>query len=143
MRLFNFYQFSPEELQRLCWLRAIEWLTWPGFLSQPLLPILYIFYPVYGVLALAFIADLLWLPFRHHLVSLQLATLGCFWVRLKWVTIPIGVIFLLHQRRYAAAFAALATPWFAGLPIPGKVGIVETKFWRMAVRSYSAELKAD
>jgi hypothetical protein len=131
MSLFHFFQFSAEQLQRLCWLRAAEWLGWPGFLSQPLLPILYIFYPVYWVLASVFIAGLLWLPFRYQFASLQLATLGSFWVRLKWVTIPLGIVVLLHQRRYVAALVTLTTPWIVGLVnIPGKVGIVEAKFWR-------------
>ena len=133
MTLFKFYQFTPEELQRLCWLRAVEWLGWPAFLSQPLLPILYIFYPVYWVLASLFVAGLLWLPFRYRFASLQLATLGAFWVRLKWVTIPIGTIVLLQQRRYSAVFVTLATPWLVGLlNIPGKVGTIELKFWNIA-----------
>jgi hypothetical protein len=105
------------------------------------LPILYVFYPVYWVLAAVFIAGLLWVPFRYQFVSLQLATLGCFWVRLKWATIPIGGAVLLHQRRYMAVFVTLATPWLAGLlTVSGNVGIVERRFWDIATNetTYSA-----
>lgn len=132
MRFFHFYQFTPEELHRLCWLRAVEWIGWPGFLSQPLLPILYIFYPVPSVLASVFVAGLLWLPIRYRFVSLQLATVGAFWVKLKWVTIPLGVIVLLRQSRYVAALVAFATPWIAGfINLPGQVGIVEEEMWEI------------
>ncbi len=129
MKLLDIGPLSGDELQRMCWLRAVEWLAWPAFISQPLLPIFYLFYPVYWVLAAVFVAGLLWLPFRYRFVSRQLADLGCLWVRLKWVSIPIGIIALLHQRRYAAAVVTLATPWLAGLlNAPGKVGIVQARF---------------
>jgi len=138
MELFD-VRFTPEELQRVCWVRAIEWLAWPAFLSQPLLPILYTLYPVYWVVAAITAAGLFWLPFRYHLVSLRLATLGCFWVRLKWITIPIGVFVLLRQGRFVAAAIALGTPWISGLlNIPGEIGVVERKFWALANRSASA-----
>ena len=58
---------------------------------------------------------------------------GRLWVRLKWITIPIGVIILGTQRRYIAAIVAFATPWIAGLlTVPGQVGTVEAKFMSMA-----------
>jgi hypothetical protein len=129
MKRWTYQGYTEEELQRACWLRATEWMAWPAFISQPLLPILYIFYPVYAVLAVVFIAGLLWVPFRYRLASLPLAMFGCFWVRLKWATIPVGVVVLLFQKRYIAAVVALATPLLAGLlNLPGKIGIVEEKF---------------
>jgi hypothetical protein len=128
MRLWSYQDYTEEELQRACMLRAMEWMVWPAFVSQPLLPVLYIFYPVYWVLVAVFIAGLLWMPFRYRLASLPLATLGCYWVRLKWATIPVGVVVLLYQARYIAAVVALATPLLAGtLNLPGKGGIVEEK----------------
>jgi hypothetical protein len=134
-------QFRPDELTRVCWLRAVEWLAWPAFLSQPLLPLFYVFYPVYWVLLAVVVVGFFWLLFRHKFASLRLATWGCYWVRLKWVTIPIGLLVLFRESRYIAVALTLATPWLASLlnlpaqlaaawilGSPSQVGIVQTKF---------------
>ncbi len=84
------------------------------FLSQPLLPILYVFYPVYDTLVGVVLISILWLLVRYRFANLQLAVLGALWVRLKWITIPIGVYLLFGQHRYVAAAVALLTPWLAG-----------------------------
>ena len=136
----RFATYTPDEIMRLCWLRAVEWVGWPGFLSQPLLPILYIYYPVHWVLLTVASLAILWLPFRHRIASLQLATMGCLWVRVKWLTVPIGVFALLMQRRYLAVAVTLVTPWLAGMlnapaefvaaiaKAPSQVGLVQRKF---------------
>jgi hypothetical protein len=75
------------------------------------------------------LVGLLWLPIRYNFVSVQLAGLGAFWVRMKWVTIPIGVFVLFRQGRYVAVTVALLTPRLTGLlNAPGKVGVVQQKF---------------
>jgi hypothetical protein len=113
---FRFDNYSPDEITRLCWLRAVEWIAWPAFLSQPLLPILYIYYPVYWVL------------------------LGCFWVRLKWLTIPAALFVLFQERRYIAFALTLATPVLVSVlnapsqliaaiaQFPSEIGTVQGKF---------------
>ena len=132
--MFGFASLTPEELTRFCWLLAVEWLACPAFLSQPVLPILYIFYPIYKVLIAVFLVGLLWLPIRYNFVSVQLAALGAFWVRMKWITIPIGVFVLFRQGRYVALAVALLTPWIAGLlNFPGKVGVVQERFLESAL----------
>jgi len=81
-----------------------------------------------------FLVGLLWLPIRYNFVNLQLATLGAFWARLKWVTIPIGVFVLFRQGRYTAVAFALLTPWIIGLlNFPGKIGVVQQKFFESAL----------
>lgn len=144
MRLFRFTQFSSGELTNLCWFRAVEWIAWPAFLSQPLLPLFYIYYPVYWVLLVVVLISFSWLPFRHRVASLQLATLGCFWVRLKWIAIPIAIFFLVRQNRYLAIVLTLATPIAVSLlnaPAqllaaiahrPAQIGIVQKKFLALA-----------
>jgi hypothetical protein len=141
---FRFDHFTQDELTRLCWLRAVEWLAWPAFLSQPLLPILYIYYPIYRVVLAVVLLGFLWLPLRHRFASLQLATLGCFWVRLKWLTIPIGLFVLFREGRYVALATTMATPWIAPLlnapaqflaaiaQSPAQIGIVQRKFLEVA-----------
>jgi membrane-bound metal-dependent hydrolase YbcI (DUF457 family) len=94
--------------------------------------------PVYEGLLLVFIASLLWVPIRYRFASLQLATLGCFWEALEWLTIPTGVMVLLFQKRYVAALFALGTPLVVGLlGIPGKIGIVEARFYVQSAGSES------
>jgi hypothetical protein len=142
---FCFDQFTPDELKRVCWLRAVEWLAWPAFLSQPLLPIFYLYSQVYWVLLAVVLLGFLWLPLRHRFASLQLATLGSFWVRLKWATIPIGLVFLFHERRYTAMAVTLATPVLASWlnapaqllaawvgKSPAQIGIVQQRFLALA-----------
>ena len=113
-------------------------------LSQPLLPILYIYFPVYWVLLGVILLGFAWLPFRYRFASLQLATLGCYWVHLKWLTIPIGLFVLFRQGRYLAFAVALATPWMAALlnapaqfiaaagKSPSQIGIVQERFLQLA-----------
>jgi hypothetical protein len=137
---FRFDTYAPEEITRFCWLRAVEWIAWPAFLSQPLLPILYVYHPVYWVLLGAILAGFLWLPLRHRFASLQLATMGCLWVRVKWLTIPVALFVLFQQRRYMTVALTLATPWLASIlnapaqlvaaiaQSPSQVGIVQRKF---------------
>lgn len=137
-------EFTVGELTRLCWLRAVEWLAWPAFISQTLLPVLYIFYPAYWVLLGVIVVCFLWLPIRHRFASFRLATIGCFFVRLKWATIPTGIFCLLRERRFVAAAVALATPWLASylnFPAqmaaavaghPSEIGTVQEKFLAQA-----------
>ena len=145
MRVLRYTDFTHDELTRLCWLRAVEWLAWPAFLSQPLLPILYVYYPVLYPLTATVIASSVWLLIRYKFMSLELADFGCLWVRLKWITIPIGCLLLLRQGRYVAASLAVATPWLAGvmtLPIAlitpllglrgSLVGVVQEDFMAQA-----------
>lgn len=138
-------EFTQDELTRLCWLRAVEWLAWPAFMSQTLLPILYLFYPVYWVLLGVMIVCFIWLPIRHRLASFRLATIGCLFVRLKWATIPAGIVLLLMQERYLTAAIALATPWLAAylnfpaqivasrVGYPSEIGIVQERFLARAL----------
>jgi hypothetical protein len=141
----RFDQLTPDELTRVCWLRAVEWLAWPAFLSQPLLPVLYIFYPAYWVLLAVVVLGFLWLPLRHRFASMQLATLGSFWVRLKWITIPVGLFVLFRESRYIAIAVTLATPWLASVlnapaqlaaawigKSPSQIGVVQGKFLAIA-----------
>ena len=113
MLLPRYADFTPDELARLCWLRAVEWLAWPAFLSQPLLPILYVYYPVRQALMVTVLAGFVWILIRYNFMNLRLADLGCLWVRLKWITIPIGCLLLLRQGRYAAVVILFRNlmPW--------------------------------
>ena len=46
----NFAGYTEAEIQRWLHLRAIEWSGFPGYISQIVAPILFIFYPWWQVL---------------------------------------------------------------------------------------------
>jgi hypothetical protein len=123
--------YKPEEVLRLSWLRAAEWLSWAAFISQPILPVLYLFWPWYYVWAWVALANLMWRFVRYRFVNYTLATLGCLFVRLKWpVMLILSIYFLLHQE-YLLAALSLATPLVAMMMITlstGMVGVVQRKF---------------
>src|SRR6266404_1826922 len=51
---------SGEDNLRWSWLRAVEWGRWPIFLSQPLAPVLLIWWPWHIVVVTVFVANCLW-----------------------------------------------------------------------------------
>jgi hypothetical protein len=65
--MWNSGEHSDEENIRWSWLRAVEWLEWPLFISQPVVPILLYFYRwpavLGGVVAVAFLWRALVRPF--------------------------------------------------------------------------------
>jgi len=121
--------FTDDENTRRCWLRAVEWVAWPAFLSQPLLPILYVYYPWWKVLLAVIIASLLWTAVRYRFTSFALATAGFFFVQLKWITIPVGAFVLFRQHRFLPGALAVVTPFLAAwLGFAGKIGVIQNRF---------------
>lgn len=123
-------EFTESELQRMLWLRAVEWSNWPMFISQPLVPILFIFFWWPYVLAAFFILDILWSTIRYSYVNLRVANIGAtFVVWLKWPATIVAAIYLFIQGRYIVAALALVWPLLSGLiSIPGKIGLIELEF---------------
>jgi hypothetical protein len=123
--------YSQDEVMRLCWLRALEWLSWPAFLSQPVLPMLYLFWPWYSVLIGVAIVSIAWRFVRNKFTSYRLASVGCLFVRLKWPTIfTLAIYFLLHGKYFLSALT-LVTPLVAMAMIPlstGTVGVLQMRF---------------
>lgn len=131
-----FQGFTEEEVTRLSWLRAVEWLAWPGFISQPIIPILYLFWPWYSVIAGVFLSNLAWLFVRYRFVSYRLATLGCLFVRLKWpVMIACSFYFVWHHE-YWKTFLTVATPLIVMLLcglFGGQIGTAQRLFLKELV----------
>ena len=121
--------YTDEENLRWAWLRAVEWAAWPAFISQPLLPLLYLYFPVWQVVVVVFCASALWALVRYHFVSPGLATASCLYVRLKWITIPVCAIIAIWKQHYLVAAAIAFVPLYAGvLGIPGKIGVLQRQF---------------
>lgn len=102
---------SRDENVRWSWLRVVEWLGWPLFLSQPVVPVLLYFYswPVIfvGVVVLTFIWRALVAPVW---ISPSLVELGVYFVRLKFVIAPAMAYLFWSQGDTPIALAALSWP---------------------------------
>jgi hypothetical protein len=145
--MWNSGEHSDEENIRWSWLRAVEWLEWPLFISQPVVPVLLYFYRwpavLGGVVAVAFLWRALVTPFW---VVPSLANIGPFFVKLKFVSAP-AMAYLLWQRGdmpgvvVAALFPILGTIVASLVMIPplallsltpfgkaSQIGLVQVRF---------------
>jgi hypothetical protein len=107
--------WTENEVARACHLRALEWAAWPAFVSQPIVPLLYLQYSWWAVLLAVLVATLLWEPFCTRIANMRIATFGVFFSRLKWLTIPVACVVLVAKNHIALAILALGTPFIVGL----------------------------
>jgi hypothetical protein len=117
----DFTSYSEAEIQRWLHLRAIEWCAWPVFLSQPLIPVLLIFYPALPILIAVVVADILWRFVRYSFVSPRLASIGAnFVIIFKWPCAIGAAIYLgIHEHYVSAALAFLWPVVASGASLPG------------------------
>jgi hypothetical protein len=126
----NFASWADDEIKRWLWLRAVEWAALPAFISQPLAPILLIFFPWYWVLGSVVLLGILWCPMRYLFVNITIATFACLIVTwLKWPAAVGSAIYLFLHDQIVPAVIALLWPLVGGfVGIPGKVGVIELAF---------------
>ena len=106
--------FTESEVQRWLRLRAIEWAAWPAFVTQPVVPILFAFFPFLSVVIALVVADFLWRFVRYSFISPSLAKNGAlFVVVLEWPSAVGAAIYLLSQHRYGTSALALLWPFLA------------------------------
>lgn len=120
--------FTEAELRRWLHLRAIEWANWPAYLSQPVVPILLIFFRWFYVLGSVVALAMFWALIRYSFVSPNLSKIGCLFVQyLKWPAALGSAIYLFFvPHRYGVGVLALLWPLLAGfIPLPGQVGRIE------------------
>ena len=109
--LQDYSTYTNAEIERWIHLRAIEWSGWPTFISQPVLPVLLIFYPWHIVLVGLLCVDLVWQIIQHVFVSVQLSEISCFAVVwLKWPAALGSSIYLFLHGRYGIGILALLWP---------------------------------
>jgi hypothetical protein len=89
--------------------RSIEWVQWPLFISQPIVPVLLWFCDWQPVVAIVIFATIFWrLAIATWFVSVRLANFGAILDRLKFVTSPVMAFWIWHQGdRFGAAVALL------------------------------------
>jgi hypothetical protein len=113
--MWNVADHTKEDNLRWAWLRAVEWIDWPLFLSQFVVPILLCFYPwqwvVGGLLVLVFI-------WRNFVASWWVSTIAGYGpplVLLKFITAPSSAFILWKQHHFWLAPVALLWPWIGPL----------------------------
>lgn len=127
---------SDEENMRWCSLRAIEWGAWPVFVSQPIVPILLIMTQWKALILALAVINLLWaFTVRYAVVSPAAATVGVFFVRIKWITGPAAALYLYGIGQTVPAALALFWPLVAMVlgPVTAlgtEIGRIQTMFMR-------------
>jgi hypothetical protein len=109
--LHDYSTYTNAEIERWIHLRAIEWSGWATFISQPVLPVLLIFYPWHIVLIGLLCVDFAWQLVQHAFVSLTLSEISCLAVVwLKWPLALASSIYLFVHGRYGVGVLALLWP---------------------------------
>jgi hypothetical protein len=104
-------EHSDEENLQWSWLRAVEWISWPMFISQPVVPVLLYFYDWRWVLLSLFLLTLLWgVTVLQEFVSVRLVGIGPFFAALKYATCPLMAVLIWQQGHRIIAALALLWP---------------------------------
>ena len=129
---YNQRNYSDEENFRWCLLRGTEWGAWPLFVTQPIVPILLLYfhwwYIIFTLVALTWI----WALIRYKFVSVILARYGAYFVFSKWfVSIGMAIYFLTKEQYFFAVFSGfypLILLVIMFLVPPTKIGVLQNMF---------------
>lgn len=126
--------FSPEEFDRASWLRSVEWGKWPLFLSQPVFPVMLVGLRPWTAGIVVVALSWYWCLLRYRYISYDLMRSGVFWVRLKWLSIPVMAFYFGYHREWLSMFASLLTPvlipFFGILVPPADIGTIQKRIWQ-------------
>lgn len=122
--------WTDAEVQRWLRLRSIEWCAFPAFASQPLVPVLFLLFSWYWVIAAVVALNVLWSQIRYSFVNIGAATVGCLFVAwVKWPSTIGSAVYLFIHRQFVPGLIALFWPLLAGfIPPSGKIGVIELAF---------------
>ena len=104
-------EHTDEENLRWSYLRAIEWINWPQFISEPIAPVLLYFFDWLSVLRWIFLLNYFWrFVVAPRFISVAFANLGALLVRLKFLICPIMAFLIWQQGSLWIALLALLWP---------------------------------
>jgi hypothetical protein len=104
-------QHSHSENTHWLLLLSIEWVNWPLFISQPVVPIALYFYEWQQTVLTVIFATVLWrLAIAPRFISVLLADLGPLFIQLKFLTCPIMAFLIWKQGDWTRAVLALLWP---------------------------------
>jgi hypothetical protein len=123
-------RYDGVEIQRWLLLRAIEWCSFPAFASQPLVPIAFLLFSWYWVIATVVVLNISWSGIKYSYVNITAARVASLFVGLAiWPSVIGSAIYLFIHRRFVPGLIALFWPFLAGhLPPYGKIGVIELAF---------------
>lgn len=103
---------EPTEYRVMyAWARALEWEIFPAFISQPLVPLLYVLLgwkqTLFWILGINFVWNLV---FCTAVISLQLAAFGMLWAKLKWFSIAGYGIYFGVRREWGLLGLTMGVP---------------------------------
>lgn len=107
-KLESLYFYTDDQKLKWSWLRSVEWGIWPLFITQPIVPILFIFFEWWHVIIAVIILTWLWAFIRYQFISLTLAWYGAYFVTIRWiVSIIVGLYFLSEKNLFLAIISGL------------------------------------
>jgi len=96
----NFDGYTEPEIQRWLHLRAIEWSTFPSFVSLIIAPALFLLYPWWQVVLGVVLVGLVWCFVRYWFISAAISDTTCLLVAwFKW-PVAIGSAFFFAASLY-------------------------------------------
>jgi len=123
MLIWSAAEHTDDENTRWCWLRAVEWIHWPMFLSSSLVPVTLLFQPWQTVGLILLIGNWLWYFIagkRGRFVNVPLAQIGVYVVKGKWLISPVVAGYFFYHDENTPALIALLWPLFPFVAmIPG------------------------
>jgi len=98
-----------DKVQNYVFLRAVEWLNWPAFITQPIVPAVFIFVTWWYMLVALLALGTLWALIRESCISFSLASRLCLFAAwLRWpVAITCGAILIIRRQYWIAPLAGL------------------------------------
>jgi hypothetical protein len=109
--MWNPNEHSDDENVQWCWLRAVEWIRWPYFISQPRAPVMLLLWWWPTVVFIILLANLLWYFFvRPFVIILWVSQFGVYFVRLKWLVCPGMAIYFYSVGQVTNAWISLLWP---------------------------------
>jgi hypothetical protein len=102
------------------------------FMSQPIAPLLLIFFPIEYVIGLFVGLNLLWATIRYRWTSVPMASIGPLFTSPKWL-LSIGAAIYLYQahdipRALVALLWPLESGYLGAIVPPTQIGILQGQF---------------
>jgi hypothetical protein len=107
-------EHSDQDNLQWSWLRAVEWIGWPLFMSQPIVPVLLYFYEGWILLSVFLLTLLCRVTVLQWFVSVRLADIGPLFVLLKFLACPLMAVLIWQQGHHIIAALALLWPLAGG-----------------------------
>ena len=128
-------QHSNQENGIWANLRAMEWGSFPSFVSQPIAPILMLFFNPIVVVLVIIILNILWRFVRYKTYNPYLSSLAVYFVKLKWISVVgMAILFYLNHNIPYALVSLFWVPISYVLMVssmPVEVGRIEKNILKM------------